>query len=98
MGLFVCGGRAVFNIGAVFGREEAGHVGLGGPLDERDLGQDGVAADTRDYHVDIWKAVGLVIMTPKGGRREGGCGAPLYALLTSGSLDRPRVRSSAPWL
>jgi hypothetical protein len=37
-------------------------------------------------------------MTPEGVRREGGGGAPLYALLTSCSLDRSPVRTSAPWL
>jgi hypothetical protein len=94
----VCGSRAVFNIGAVFGRKEAGHVGLGGPLDERGLGQDGVAADARDYYVDIWRVAASVMMMPTGVRREDGCGAPLYALLTSCSLDRSPVRISAPWL
>jgi len=56
----VCGSRAVFNIGAVLGRKEAGHVGLGGPLDERNLGQEGAAADARDYYVDIWRVAALV--------------------------------------
>jgi hypothetical protein len=67
-------------------------------LDEQDLGQDGVAADARDYYVDIWRVAALVMMMPKGVRRGGGCGAPLYALLTSCSLDRSPVRISAPWL
>jgi hypothetical protein len=68
-------------------------------LDERDLGQDGVAADTRDYYVDIWRVMASVTMTPEESTKRGsGMEAPLYALLTSASLDRSPVKISAPWL
>ena len=52
MGLLVRGSGAIFNVGAILGREEAGDVGLGGPLDEGGLGEDGVAANAGDYCID----------------------------------------------
>jgi hypothetical protein len=53
VGLLVCRGGAVLDVGAILGGKEAGDVGLGGPLDERYLGQDGVAADAGYYGVDV---------------------------------------------
>ena len=53
MRLLVRGSRTVFDVCAVLGREEAGDVGLRGPLDEGDLSEDGIAADAGDYYVDV---------------------------------------------
>ena len=50
--------RVVFNVGAIFGWEEADDIGTRfGEFDQIDLFGDDVAADCADNRVDVW--VGL---------------------------------------
>lgn len=74
MGFLVFRGRAVFDVGAVFRRKEASNIGLRGPLDERYLGEDSVAADAGYYGVDSYSVARLVTNTMERRRAAGDCG------------------------
>lgn len=62
----MCGSGAILDVGAVFGREEAGDIAFRCPLNERYLSENGIAADTGYYGVDPYED-GLVSL-PNGGQ------------------------------